>query len=261
MVEDLREMHLTAEEVVDVAWGEATSPHLELCGRCREEVETVRQLNAALAAAASATRSWRWARRPGLGLAATVVALLAGILVYRVSGPRAAPASPTTRPAAAPTSAAPSFHLPLTKPAVMVPAGRALSVRGSAGTDGYLRELGEALEPYRRDDFATAAVRLGALAERHPRSWEAHFYLGISRLWQGRAREAVPPLERARVLADDDASRDASDWYLGVALERAGEAGDARGRLLGLCARAGEYQQRACEAARGLFAQAQAGEP
>jgi hypothetical protein len=57
--EGLRELHLTADEVVAAAASELTSPHLLVCSRCRDEVATLQAVNADLGKSASRGSSWR----------------------------------------------------------------------------------------------------------------------------------------------------------------------------------------------------------
>ena len=79
LVDGLRQLHLSADEVVAAAAGELNSPHVLVCSRCRDEVALLRTINADLA-----TRSGRPARAAHwriLGLAAAAAAILIGIVL------------------------------------------------------------------------------------------------------------------------------------------------------------------------------------
>jgi hypothetical protein len=99
LVEGLAAQHLTADEVVEAAWGRPGTPHLDECPRCRSEVDTVRAVNAELAAPAT-----RAATRPAatwLGWAAALLLALPAALYFKS---RPTPEGPATRgggPAAA----------------------------------------------------------------------------------------------------------------------------------------------------------------
>jgi tetratricopeptide (TPR) repeat protein len=194
----------------------------------------------------------RWLWRP-LPAAAGMVVVLAALSAWWVTGlrdadpisPRAAPAPPS---AAATAPVGTPARLPLDKPPIAAPLGAALVWRSDspAGRERELAALGDALVPYRTDDFAEAALRLEALSRQQP-SAETWFYLGVSRLFLGQADRAAADLRRARDLARPPLRQDAS-WYLAVALERAGALDAAAAELESLCGGDGERRARACEA-------------
>lgn len=80
----------------------------------------------------------------------------------------------------------------------------------------------QAMEPYRRDDFAKAEARLEHYAAREPKDHRARFYLGVSRLLLGRSREAIPLL---RSVMDQDRGSLGKEarWYAALAHLKAGE--------------------------------------
>jgi anti-sigma factor RsiW len=87
LVEGLRELHLTPQQVIDAAVSGAHGDHLRLCGRCRDEVETLRLVDRDLA------RS-----RPKVALAWKLAASLAvgagaGLLLRPELLPEASPAA------------------------------------------------------------------------------------------------------------------------------------------------------------------------
>jgi predicted Zn-dependent protease len=133
----------------------------------------------------------------------------------------------------------------LEKPDVVLSAERVLVTRG--GQDAFLKDFAPAIQPYRQGDYAVAAERLARLASRYADVFEVRFYHGVSLLLQGRAAEAVAPLRQARALARGPQGTDA-EWYLSLALFRAGQAPEGWDRLAGLCAGDGPRKRAACSA-------------
>jgi hypothetical protein len=72
LIEGLRTLHLTAEEVAAVAAGEMESPHVLACEQCRHEVAQLKEVNATLAAGSG--RSPLRRRWMPLGVAALAAA-------------------------------------------------------------------------------------------------------------------------------------------------------------------------------------------
>jgi len=140
-------------------------------------------------------------------------------------------------------------------PAVPVPAGPAPSSDDEYGTAALVA----ALEPYRRDDFAGAAMSLEGFVATHPESPDGWFYLGASRLLSGDAVRARSALDKARVLsrvhgwpAPGGNHTLELDW-LGATVEaRTGAIEPARARLAALCAAPNALQVRACAAKESL---------
>jgi anti-sigma factor RsiW len=87
----LGQLHLTAEEIVAVAWGEAPSGHVDECPRCRDEVARVRAVNATL----RPSRAAQILTRPGLAWAAAVLLALPAALYVKEHLSTAVP--PVTR--------------------------------------------------------------------------------------------------------------------------------------------------------------------
>jgi hypothetical protein len=135
------------------------------------------------------------------------------------------------------------------KPAIALPLSAPIVMRGgqAAGTP----EMAIALEPYRRDDFQGATVRLAEFARRHPDSGEGWFYLGASRLFLGDTRGARVALETARTRIAQE-RRDELDWLLATAEARSGEVAAARKRLDALCGATSALRKRACSAVSTL---------
>jgi len=101
LFEGLGSAHLTADEVVDAAWGGAVPAHLADCAHCRDEVEAVRGSVADLGRETARPSVWR---RPELAWAAALLlALPAGLYVAAAlrggppDGPVVRGPSPTSR--------------------------------------------------------------------------------------------------------------------------------------------------------------------
>jgi hypothetical protein len=121
--------------------------------------------------------------------------------------------------------------------------------------------LTAALEPYRRDDFASAAMSLEGFVATHSESPDGWLYLGASRLLSGDAMRALPALDKARMLGHgigvwyvsvrDDRHLEL-EWLSATAEARTGAIEPARARLEVLCALPGPLQVRACAAKESL---------
>ena len=88
LVDGLRALHLTAEEVVSAAAGEFNTAHLLVCAQCRDEVARLRTVNADLGARATSARRWR-----PIGLAIGIAAALflaVWIIPHRTADDRSA---------------------------------------------------------------------------------------------------------------------------------------------------------------------------
>lgn len=212
--------------------------------------------------------SWLWGWQPLVAAATLVVALAAvgwWFSADRQAPQRVRPQVQVPPEAQAPTGAAPDAAreaapsqptttqqlaavLPLEKPAVTVPLGDALLWRSQsrAGQDKFMEDLGNALAPYRENDFAEAARRLDILVRTRPTP-EVQFYLGVCRLFLGQNDLAVGDLLQARQKAQAAVRQDAA-WYLAVAYQRVGQLESALAELRTLCGEKGEHQVRACDA-------------
>jgi hypothetical protein len=228
---------------------EAAADHVAGCVRCAGIFKAAR---AAARVAVSETSRAEALPRPAIlaprfaaAMATLAVAIAAVVVMRQGAGPSLVPAEPTARPAATTTAppADPLAALRIEKPPVVVSAERLLATRG--GTDqGYIEALARALEPYRRDDFGEAAVRLSALGRSRPDAFEPGFYLGVTLLLDAKASDAVPHLERALKLAGG--RRDDASFYLALARIQCGQREPARAALAELCGAKGTRAAEAC---------------
>lgn len=251
---------LAVRSGVAVESAAAVERHVTLCPMCQQLSRDLADHEFPAASEAEDRRiraRWQGASRHGFRsrewmvplVAACAVLVIAIVLVRdRHRGPAApepvaqssAPARPETGP------------FTLTKAAIKVPAAAVLTFRGSGGgAQNYLADLAAALEPYRKDDFAEAARRLGLLASRYPEAAEPPFYEGVSQLYLNQNEAAVQSLESARRRGTDTLKDDIS-WYLGLAYHRVGRIPDAHRELDGLCKYSGQYQNGACAALKAL---------
>ena len=111
LVKGIRELHLTAEEIVAAAAGDVNAPHVLVCSRCRDEVTMLRAVNADLTLASGSSARWR--RPAGLAMLAAAAVILAFWVV-----PRRAPDTQITRSANPPAAVE---LLPTTQDAGRVP--------------------------------------------------------------------------------------------------------------------------------------------
>jgi len=189
---------------------------------------------------------WLPLGRPLPVAAMATLLVVAGVAIYFSRQSTPPRAGPVASKESAPTPVAAALRLD--KPPVRLPLASVLIPRGQGGAqETYLRDLGAALDAYRKDDFAEAARRLEPLTTRYPRAVEAHFYLGVCRLFLQRNPQAVESFREAKGLAERPFARDIG-WYLGLAYDRAGQPDLARVQLRALCEEPGEYQERACAA-------------
>jgi hypothetical protein len=178
---------------------------------------------------------WRWA-----GVAAAIGA----IAIVSTRTPTQT-TTPVSRPSPVATARPAVDVQPLP---VRVAEDRAVVFRGGAqDATAFLKAFDEAIAPYRRGDYAAAAVGLAALAARFPEAPEAPLYEGVSLLLAGRGREAAARLARAETLAAGTEWAADAEYY--AARARLGSGGqDGRATLDRLCASPGPYRQAACDA-------------
>ncbi len=182
---------------------------------------------------------WFWRPVPIAVVAAFLAVFTALVWIpFRVQAP-----SP---PVAQQTS--PAEILQLEKLPVRISAA-ALLFRGEGSTEQrqFMEDLGQALEPYRMDDFTAAAVRLKTVADRYSNAVEPRLYLGISLLFLQRSQDAATTLMEARSFAQPPLADDVA-WYLSIAQERSGAREAAHATLTDLCNTPNDYQARACAA-------------
>jgi len=188
---------------------------------------------------------FRMTRPLPLALAAGLLLAIGLTFFHNQAERKAAP------PAAIPTSPTASsnrvFNLALSKPPLRLPLD-SLTWRGKdePSQQEYLSQLGLAMEPYQRDDFAQAVERFDQLTTRYPKSVEPVFYGAVSRLFLNRLDEARRSLERARQM-DTGALGQDIEWYLAVVYERTLQAHEASSILQSICATEGPYQRMACD--------------
>lgn len=177
------------------------------------------------------------------------IAGAAACLAIAVNVNQQGPSAPKSHSPAAVEAPKPQFRLPLSAPPVKLSVGSAIVWRGDSASaqETYLKELGAALAPYREANYGEAAAKLGAVSEKYPQSAEAAFYLGVSQLHNNQPEAARHALEKCEALAPQ-ALRDEVQWFLGVAWERTGNAGQAAARLKPLCDTPGPYRDSACSA-------------
>ena len=188
--------------------------------------------------------SWKGMLMP---MAAVLVAAVALGVWYRNSQ-SAAPVVATATPQAAPSAPA-AGQWQLAKPALLLPLATAIVVRGEA--EEAARALGEALAPYRTDDYIEAERRLESVVQKYPASADAWFYLGATRLLDGDAAGAREALAEARAKGVGDRDDEAA-WLLATAEARLGDVASAREKLAKLCDGAGAFKSPACSARDSL---------
>jgi hypothetical protein len=190
---------------------ESALDHVAACPRCASVFKAARA--AALEAVPHVAKD-RAPARPWPQLAALAATLVIGTALATRSFVAPAPSASVPAPAGVSVPAAvPALPRPhLQKPPVVISAEQLLALRGGARDDAYLKALAAALEPYQKDAFREAAIRLAPLHRDHPQAFEAAFYLGVSLAFDGRARESVPVLERALELAPAARRDEAARW-------------------------------------------------
>jgi len=183
---------------------------------------------------------WRWSWRPAVALAAVAMVVIA-------VRERPKPPAPLNAKSAATEASKPARPLmALEKPPVKLTAA-ALVFRGkSHEVNRFARDLAPALEAYRRDKFTEAATLFAALAAKYPRSFEANFYQGVSRLLSNDPAGAVPPLTAAEE-RNSPFQHDA-EWYLMLAHQRTGDWQAADAEIRRVCEGHGPYAAKACSA-------------
>jgi hypothetical protein len=234
--------------------------HLARCAACQALAADVNALDVDVPSAldarvlGQASKGASWWKGALLPMAAVLVAAVGLSLWYRsvspeqttVAGRTAAPAPAADAPA---TQASPTGTWEVRKPALLLPLATALVVRG--GEEAATRELGEALVPYRTDDYTEAEGRLESLVGRSPGAADAWFYLGATRLLDGDAAGARDALTEARTRGVGDRDDEAA-WLLATAEARLGEIDAARAKLTALCDGSGDFKRAACHAKQTL---------
>lgn len=248
-----------------VAYGEGVLPgdmetsvgeHLascRVCARLREDLRespiaepTLAELDRLRQRMPARTAPPRRIRIAAVG--AIAAALVAGVYFWPES------TQPDRQVAATvPPEPKPVYKLDVKPAPLRLPLATALVLRGEAASpkkeDAFLKQLGEALEPYRAGRYTDAAQRLHALAQQYPRAVEPPFYEGVARLLAGDSNGALPSLEAARSIGGEALDDDIS-WYLAAAHERNRDWERAAPLLGKLCTAEGQYREAACQALR-----------
>lgn len=263
LVQGLRALHLTSEEAVAAAWGEGSFKHLDVCARCRDEVETLRAMNRALQ---SPARSPRWQQRLAWATGAMNRALqrpapsprwqrnlawAAGLIIVtattvtllRAPVPAPPPAGPSVTPSAGSTAVSQS-PLPATTTnpldrlaSVDPPEYLGSTTRAAADEDP---DFVTAMSAYAARDYTGAARRLRALVNRRPDHVGGRFFLGISELMLGNTPDAIAELRRT-IEAGDVAYAEAARFQLAKALLRIRDIQGAKAELARIIRDDGDY--------------------
>jgi hypothetical protein len=193
---------------------------------------------------------WIWLMRPAPIAAFGILALILITWVYFVRRP-VGPAKSTAISQPPPLEVTSAFRLD--KPPARLPPSTTIVWRGgSQRQDRYVKDLDQALDPYRADDFAKAAQRLEVVSRKYTHAAEAEFYLGVCYLFLDRNTDAAESLTRAQKY-----SRGAlidSSWYLSLAYYRQGDTVHAAAELETLCQGKSEYTAQACAGLKQLSA-------
>jgi hypothetical protein len=139
----------------------------------------------------------------------------------------------------------PVLYLPLEPAALKLPLDAIMWRSGESPANEYFAELGKALEPYNKGDYAGARQLLAGLSVRYPKAVEPYFYLGVSDLLDNHIPEARTALENAHRVSTPLLAADIG-WYLAIANEREGRKAEAATLLDGLCEKESAYQKQAC---------------
>jgi hypothetical protein len=252
--EDVAERYLAGR--LEAAERDAFEEHYFACPDCTAALERVRALQLELAGASSRAalehprRAGR--RRPAWALvaAAAVVVGAVGVgawlgLQRRVEEAVAIPPGP----------ARPSIPAPGLPPAA--PAWAALApITPAPYTEPRLRSAADvrtlafrdAMQLYRRAEFADAIPRLRACVEVEPAAADRRFFLGVSLLLVGQDAEGMEQLRRVVALGDTP-YREEAHLYLARALLRGGDVAGARMEVEAVVALQGDREAEA----RGLL--------
>ncbi len=231
--------------------------HLLECDECSELLEAAAVAREVIEDDGVPARRARPVRIvPMASLAAGLAAAAAA--TFLLLRPQAAPVVPTTPPRVPVEGTLPSATAPAPTAAPREPAGELaelarvepptylpLTTRAPATTDAAF-DL--AMAHYARREYAPAAEGLRAVVRERPSAGEAWFFLGLSELMAGRAREARASLARAALLGQPPYAG-AAVFFGAKAELRLGEADAARRALRDAVAGGGPY---AAEARRLL---------
>jgi hypothetical protein len=204
---------------------------------------TVGELNRVRGRVFGQTRS----RSRAVRVAAVAAAVLAVVAVYLWRQPSVQRATHQTA-VAQPKKTIDRYRLALEIAPLRLPFAAAIVLRGKDDTVSqvYLKELGQALAPYRSSKYADAVAALAVLRKRYPKAVEPPFYEGVTRLLMEDANGSLAPLVTAQSIGGE-ALNDDIDWYLAVAYERTGQWKKSVVLLKRLCATEGVHRKAACD--------------
>jgi hypothetical protein len=243
-----------ARHLQDSAWSQALVHGLREAGTEdsldaeSEERLFERITRDARASSAPAGRRWRPVMLFG-GLAAAATLLIA-VVVSRPQPEDAGVEPPRTVDTAPPPA---PIRIAFDKPPVKL-SPAALTWRGAASDNPFVRDLAPAFDAYRAGDYEKAGAAFDRLSARYPDAVEVRFYQGVTRMLAGDDTGAIAPLEAA-ARVDDVTFKDDVPWFLAVARQRAGTP-DARAGLADLCRGTGPHAAAACAAVAQLDASA-----
>ena len=249
-----------ARHLKDSAWSQALVNGLRDAGAddgldAESEERLFERITREARAAAPLTSRPRW--KPamltgGLAVAATLliavvvsrrgsdyVAVPGGVTPSRDSSPSAVESAPARAP----------VQIAYSKPEVKL-SPSALTWRGNASANPFVRDLAPAFEAYRAGDHAKAAAAFDRLSAVYPDAAEVLFYQGVSRMLSGDDAGAIAPLEAAARVGNATFADDVP-WYLAVARQRSGRP-DARAAFADLCRGRSQYAAAACSAVAQL---------
>jgi hypothetical protein len=237
--------------------------HIDACNACRALAAALDSIDCARLTAEEEARirtrvgavtARRHRSMWTLAAAAAIAVVASGVWMLQFQRLRSNPPPAPNPPASgASTQAPPAFVLALDVPAIELPPS-ALALRSGAA-DPHATALVGAIDLFRRGRYLQAAQRLDALLRTHPKDPFALYYVGLSRLLDGRPLHALEPLDRARAGAADGSWLSANAaWYLAVALERSHRVDQAVLILTQLCGNGGSRGDQACGALGALLA-------
>jgi hypothetical protein len=202
--------------------------------------------------AAARSGWWQFLLRP-LPLAVVAAAVVLAVIGMRSMQQSPGPTVAVTQPAS-PVAYPPARSvLQLEKPPVMMPAAAVLVWRGADSGNAAREELQKALAPYEAGRYGDAVSSLTSLSSKYPQMAEAHFYLGVSLLFQDQNADAAASLKTAQGLASNSKTlAGAAAWYLALAYHRTGRDNDARPLLESLCSANGDNSSKACAGLKEL---------
>jgi len=209
MKEEITEKYLLGQ--LSETEQESFEKHFFECGRCFEEVETYRALQAELKHAAPAIRGepamrphrlWRWAWAPAAAVA--MLALGFGWWMWRPGvAPVKSPAIVVKPTAPQPASVPSLIELAQVRPPDYVPS----TLRGAE--DEATQRFRAAMRHYVKGDYAAAIPGLRASLKLDPQAIETNFFLGICYLMTDQTDAAIERLRRTVALGDSPYLEDA----------------------------------------------------